>query len=125
MEYSVFRIFFREIWEVAVRSMTAKIKEYVHAGIMGIIIIAVLFIFDLPKTSIITLIIVILLIMAMQVLFPRKKKVGKKREVITNIVHFTVFCLVIYVFDLPLMLYAVMAILFISNILLSLWLVEE
>ncbi|WP_153720688.1 hypothetical protein [Sporosarcina cascadiensis] len=105
--------------------MTAKIKEYVHAGIMGIIIIAVLFIFDLPKTSIITLIIVILLIMAMQVLFPRKKKVGKKREVITNIVHFTVFCLVIYVFDLPLMLYAVMAILFISNILLSLWLVEE
>lgn len=105
--------------------MKAKTKEYIHAGIMMIIIIAVLFIFDLPKTSIITLIILIPLIIVMQALFPRKKKVGKKREVITNIVLFTVFCLVIYSFDLPLMLYAVMAILFVSNILLSLWLVEE
>ncbi|GKV65191.1 MULTISPECIES: hypothetical protein [unclassified Sporosarcina] len=105
--------------------MTAKTKEYLHAGIMVIVIVAVLFIFDLPKTPLLTLIILLPLMMIMQVLFPRKKKVGKKREFIVNIVLFAVFCLVIYVFDLPLMLYAVMAILFLSNILLAQWLGED
>lgn len=95
-----------------------KTREYLHGGIIVLLIILLIFIFDLPKTTLITLAIVTPIAILISEVFPNKNKGGRKKEYITGILFFAVFAMLILTFDLPKKLYVFMGILAVSNVLL-------
>ncbi len=99
--------------------MTAKTKEYLQAGIIVVIIILLLFIFNLPKSIIFNVVIVAIVFIVYTELFPDKKKISRKREYITTLLIYSVFFIIIFIFDLPKKIYFFIAILAISSIVLS------
>lgn len=100
------------------QKFTNRTKEYALGGIMVLIIILLIFLFDLPKTALITLAVVIPVAIFLHEVFPHKNKGGRKREYITAIVFFVFFAAFILMFDLPKKLYIVMGIFAVSHILL-------
>lgn len=81
-----------------------------QAGVIVLVLVAVIYVFDLPKTLLITVAVIVPVTIMIHVIFPPKRKVGKKREIIFAICMFVLFCAVIFWFDLPKKLYAAMAI---------------
>ncbi|MFD1361565.1 hypothetical protein [Lentibacillus salinarum] len=100
------------------KKINNKTREYLHGGIMVLIIILLIVIFDLPKTPLITLAIVIPVVIFLHEVFPHKSKGGRKREYLTAILFFAVFAVFILIFDLPKKLYIVMGVLAVSDVLL-------
>lgn len=100
--------------------MTAKTNEYLQAGIIVVILVVLIFIFNLPKNIFYNLTIVALIFIIFNELFPpNRKKYGRKREYITPILFYLVFAAVIFICDLPKKLYLFIGILAISSIVLS------
>lgn len=98
--------------------MSAKIKEYLQASITVLILILLIFIFNLPKTNLFNLAIIITVVIFLHKVFPHKNKGGRKREYITAALFFLVFATLTFIFDLPKKLYLFIGILAVSSIIL-------
>src|SRR5690625_3794995 len=86
--------------------MSATAKEYVKASILVLIFILLVFVFDLPKVSLVTIVIVIPIVLFFNAIFPRNKKHdGRKSEYAAAALFFVMFALITFVFDLPQKLY--------------------
>ena len=98
--------------------MSAKAKEYLKACIIFLIIILLIFTFNLPRETLFTLAVVVPIAIFFNEVFPQKNKGGRKREYITAILFFLIFTVITFAFDLPKKLYLVFGILAVSFILL-------
>lgn len=98
--------------------MTAKTKEYLKASIIILIIIMLIFVFNLPKSILFNLVIVSIVFIFYNELFPQNNKGRRKREYITSIVFFIVFATFVFIFDLPRKLYLILGIIIVSFIIL-------
>lgn len=96
--------------------MAAKTKEYLKASIIILIIISLTFILNLPKSILVNLVIVTIVFIFYNELFPQKNKGGREKEYITAILFFLIFAGFTYFFDLPKKLYIVIGILAVSLI---------
>ncbi|GAA0603351.1 hypothetical protein GCM10009001_20390 [Virgibacillus siamensis] len=87
--------------------MSAKTKEYLKAGIIVLILILLIFTFNLPKDILFNLAIIIPIVIFLNEVFPHKNKTkgGRKREYITAILFFLIFATLTFIFDLPKKLY--------------------
>src|SRR5699024_1502693 len=98
--------------------MLAKIKEYLKANIIILIIISLTFILNLPKDTLFTMAIIIPVVIIFNEILPQNNKGGRKREYITSIVFFIVFATFVYIFDLLSKLYLFFVIIAVSFIIL-------
>lgn len=95
--------------------MSAKTKEYFSASLTVLILLLLIFAFDLPKGIFISLAITIPFVIFLHIVFPHKNKCGRKEEYITDILLFVVFASLVFIFNLPTKLYLFFGILFASN----------
>jgi hypothetical protein len=98
--------------------MSAKAKEYLKVCIIVLIIIQLIFTFNLPRETLFTLAVVVPVTILFNELFPRKSKGGRKREYITAILFLLIFTVLTFTFDLPKKLYIFFGILAVSYIIL-------
>ncbi|MFD2762411.1 hypothetical protein [Lentibacillus juripiscarius] len=99
-----------------------KQKEYLQAIIMFIILVIIIFAFDLPKTNFIIIGIIAIFIVFLFEVFGIKRNdenmSGRKRNYIGAITFFVFFAIIIFIFDAPKKAYAIIGIIVVSNILL-------
>lgn len=98
--------------------MSTKAKEYLQGSIIVLILIALMFILNLPKMMLAILIMIIPMNIFFVEVFPRRKTEGRKEAYITAILFFLVFAMPIYIFDLPKKLYLFIGIISISYVVL-------
>ena len=98
--------------------MSVKTKEYLKMSIIILIIISLIFIFNLPKDTLFTMAIIIPIAVIFNEIFPQNNKGGRKREYITSIVFFIIFATFVLIFDLPRKLYLFFGIIAVSFIIL-------
>lgn len=99
--------------------MRAKTKEYIKASILTLILISLIFIFNLPKDTLFTMAIIIPVAIFFNEVFPQNNKGGRKREYIIAIMFFVVFAALVFIFDLPKKLYLFFGIIAVSFIILD------
>lgn len=99
-------------------NLSAKTEEYIKMSIIILIIIMLIFVFNLPKSILFNLVIVTIVFIFYNELFPQKNKGGREKEYITAILFFLIFAGFTYFFDLPKKLYIVIGILAVSLIIL-------
>lgn len=100
--------------------MSIKTKDYLKGFIILLIMVLLIFILDLPKTTLIVIGFTIPFVVIMHELFssPKEKDLTRKREYITSILFFIIFAVLIFIFDLPKKLYIFIGIMPISSIIL-------
>lgn len=99
--------------------MSIKTKDYLKGFIILLIMVLLIFILDLPKTTLIVIGVTIPFVVIMHELFSSKEKdITRKREYITSILFFIIFAVLIFVFDLPKKLYIFIGVMPISSIIL-------
>lgn len=96
--------------------MSTKAKEYLQGSIIVLILIALIFILNLPKMMLAILIMVIPMNIFFVEVFPRQKKEGRKEAYIIATLFFLVFAMPLYIFDLPKKLYLFISIISLSYI---------
>lgn len=99
--------------------MSIKTKDYLKGFIIILIMVLLIFILDLPKTTLIVIGFTIPFVVIMNELFsPKEKDLTRKREYITSILFFIIFAVLIFIFDLPKKLYIFIGVMPISSIIL-------
>src|SRR5699024_9468936 len=98
--------------------MLAKIKEYLKASIIILIIISLTFILNLPKDTLFTMAIIISVVIIFNEILPHDNNGGRNGDYITSIVFFIVFATFVYIFELPRKLYLFLGIIAVSFIIL-------
>lgn len=87
-------------------------------AIILLILILLIFTFNLPKDTLITLAIIFPFVIFLNEVFPQKKKGGRKREYITAILFFLIFSTLAFIFGSPKKLYLFFGIIAVSSIIL-------
>jgi 4-hydroxybenzoate polyprenyltransferase len=99
-----------------------KLKEYLQALIMLAILVVVIFVFDLPKNNLIMAGVIFVIAVFFYEVFDKKKDNEntnrRKRTYIGSIILFVFFAIIIFAFDAPKKMYAMIGIITVSNILL-------
>ncbi|MEK4404383.1 hypothetical protein MKZ26_08015 [Sporosarcina sp. FSL K6-6792] len=98
--------------------MSTKTKEYLKASIIVLILISLIFVLNLPKNILSTLVIIIPIAIFSNEVFPRQNKEGRTKEYIIAILFFLIFATPIYILDLPKKLYLFIGVMSVSFIIL-------